>query len=95
MAFFDRIKEKTGDMIEISKLNGKINDEKKKIAANKAALAEYYWAKFESGELLDSEAAAICTAIAASYDAIQGYNQEIQKIKEEPAPASQPAPTAP
>lgn len=95
MAFFDRLKEKTGDMIEISKINSKISEEKKKIAANKAALAEHYWTKFENGEVLDDEAAALCAAIVDSNNAIQAYNREIQKIKEEPAQTAQPAPAAP
>lgn len=94
MAFFERLKEKTGDVIEITKINNKINEEKRKIAANKAALAEHYWSKFENGELLDDEATELCNAIVASNNAIQNYNQEIQKIKEEPAQAPQPAPAA-
>lgn len=95
MAFFDRLKEKTGDMIEISKINGKINEEKRKIAVNKAALADYYWAKFERGEILDNEASALCSAIVASNEAIQDYSQEIQKIKEEQAQTAPPAATPP
>lgn len=84
MAFFDKLKDKTNDLLEISKLNGKINDEKSKIEANKSKLAEYYWAKFESGEMLDSEAMEYCAAIQECNAAIANFSLEIVKIKEEP-----------
>ncbi len=89
MAFFEKLKDKTNDLLEISKFNGKINDEKSKIAANKTKLAEYYWAKFECGETLDTEAMEYCAAIQESNTAIENFNLEIVKIKEEP-PAEAP-----
>lgn len=94
MAFFDKLKDKTNDLLEISKLNGKINDEKSKIEANKAKLAEYYWAKYESGETLDTEAMVYCTAIQECNVAIENFNLEIVKIKEEP-PAEAPVQAQP
>ncbi|HCS73447.1 MAG TPA: hypothetical protein DIW17_06190 [Clostridiales bacterium] len=89
MAFFEKMKDKTSDMLEISKLNGKIKDEKAKIAANMSKIAEYYWAKFESGEALDSEATTYCSAILESKNAITEFNQEIVRIKEEPQQAAE------
>ncbi|MGI6404008.1 MAG: zinc ribbon domain-containing protein [Oscillospiraceae bacterium] len=88
MAFFDKLRDKTSEMLEISKLNNKINEEKSKIAAQKTALADLYWAKFESGEQLTDEAMACCNAIKASYEAIEELNQKIIKLKEEPPQAA-------
>ncbi len=81
MAFFDKLKDKTGDMVEITKLNIKINDEKSKITSGKAALAEHFWSKFESGDQLDPKATEICTGIKAANDAIAAISQEITNIK--------------
>lgn len=88
MAFFDKLKDKTSEMLEISKINNKINEEKNKIAAQKTQLANIYWARFEAGEQLHDEAMACCIAIRASNDAIEAFNQEIVKIKEEPPQAA-------
>lgn len=94
MAFMDKLSnmaknaaDKTSDMVEISKLNSKINESKIKITARKSEIGEYYWAKYESGETLDAETTELCAAIKAENEAIEEYNREIQKIKAEPAPA--------
>lgn len=94
MAFLDKLgnlaksaADKTGDMMETTKLNSKINECKKNIAARKLEIGEHYWAKYENGETLDAEVMEICAAIKAENEAIEEYNREIQKIKA----ASQPA----
>ena len=88
MALFDKVSnlaksaaDKTGEMVEVSKLNLKINESKGKIAASKAQLGEYYWKKCENGEALDDEAMGICAQIKAENDTIDQLNAEIQKIK--------------
>lgn len=89
MAFFDKLKDKTSDMLEVSKINSKISDEKAKITVQKGKLAELYWEKFEKGEEIEEQAMEFCLAIKASTNAIQAFNQEIIKIKEEPSQASE------
>ena len=84
MAFFNKLRDKTNEMLEVSKINNKINEEKSKIATQKTKLADLYWARFEGGEQLNDEAMECCIAIRASNEAIQAFNQEIIKIKEEP-----------
>lgn len=90
MAFFDKISsmaknaaDRTSDMFEISKINGKINAEKSKIAAIKAELGEYYWNKFYGGEQLDEGGTALCEQIKASMEQIDKYNEQIAQIKAE------------
>ena len=75
MAFFDRLKEKTGDMIEISKINSKISEEKRKLQLIKQHWLSY-WTKFENGEVLDEVAA--LAAIVDSNNAIR-HNREIKR----------------
>lgn len=101
MAFFDKLTnmaktaaDKTGDMFEIGKINGKINSEKSKIAVVKAELGEYFWKKFENGEQFDSQAAALCEQIKSSLIQIETYNAQIDQIKaeNEAQAAAAPAP---
>ena len=84
MAFFDKLRDKTSEMLEISKINNKINAEKNKIAAQKTNLADLYWARFVAGEQLNDEAMECCNIIKECNEVIQAFNQEIIKLKEEP-----------
>lgn len=88
MALFDKIgnvtkniTDKTGDMLEITKLNSKINNEKNKISSLKTKIGDYYWSMFESGVALDTEAYNLCAEIRDSIDTINALETEIQKIK--------------
>lgn len=82
--------DKTGEMIEISKLNAKIGDRKSKIAACKMRIGENYWIKYQKGEALEAEVSGICAGIKAESELIEKYTNEIQKIKttQTPAPAN-------
>lgn len=91
MAFLDKLgnlaknaADKTNDMMEISKLNSKIGECRKNIAARKSELGEHYWKKYESGEVLDAEAMELCAAIKAENQAIEELSHEIQRIKAAP-----------
>jgi len=88
MAFLDKVgnlaksaTDKAGEMVEVTKLNTKINECKGKITASKTQIGEYYWTKYESGETLDDGVMEICAQIKAENDAIDQLNSEIQKIK--------------
>lgn len=103
MAFLNKLSnvaktaaDKTGDMVEVTKLNAKINGSKSKIAAIKTQLGEYYWSKYVVGETLDAEATELCAQIKAESDTIVELNREIQKIKDVPSAAQvNGAPAAP
>lgn len=88
MALFDKIgnmtkniSDKTGDMLEITKLNSKISNEKNKIASLKTKIGEHYWSIFESGTVLDNKASELCAEITHSINTISALEMEIQKIK--------------
>ncbi|MBE5785500.1 MAG: zinc ribbon domain-containing protein [Clostridiales bacterium] len=90
MAFFEKLNaitknvgDKTNDMIETTKLNGKITKEKASIEEKKLRLGGLYWEKFAAGAQLDADAAEICGEIKASFDAIAGFEAEIAAIKKE------------
>lgn len=101
MAIFDKISnfaknaaDNTKDMIEVSKLNGKIGQEKSKIEQHKKELGEYVWKQHEAGARFDEEAETILNEIEQCNSAIAELEEEIAKIKEpkpEPAPAAAPA----
>lgn len=98
--FFDKIGEmaktaadKTGDMIEIGKLNAKISAEESAIAKQKEQIGHFYWEQFLSGQALPAPVAEWCQAIKASQEAIDALQTEISALKgESPMNA---APTAP
>ncbi len=88
MAIFDKIgsvtkgmADKAGDMLEITKRNSKINEEKGKIAALKMKIGDYYWEQFQAGISLDDQVMALCGNINEAMAAIEGLELEIQQIK--------------
>jgi len=88
MAFLNKVgnlaksaTDKAGEMVEVTKLNTKINESKGKITTSKTQIGEYYWKKYESGEGLDDEVMEICASIKAENDTIDQLNNEIQRIK--------------
>lgn len=88
MAFFDKIGEiaknvgdKTSEVIEVNKLNSKINGEETVISSLKTQMGEFYWNQYAAGEQLAPEAMECCTAIQASLDKIEAIRAEIQNIK--------------
>ncbi len=90
MAFLEKIgamaksaSEKAGDAIEINRINGEIHTEKYRIEMLKQEIGDYYWAKFATGEQLDSEVMELCDKIVICHDRIRSYHAEIQTIKEE------------
>ena len=92
MAFLDKlgdltknVADKTNTMLEVSRLNSQIAEEKNKIVLIKGKISEYYFARYQSGEALDPEAMEYCAQISNSENAIHTLNQEIQNIKTQPA----------
>lgn len=95
MAFLDKIGnfaknvgEKTGDMIEIGKLNAKITTETNNINAVKIKLGDICWNRFQAGDAVGADAEELCGQIKAAQDNIAGLQAEIQKLKEADAAAA-------
>lgn len=90
MAFFDKLNEltatvrdKTSDVIEMQKLNAKINSEKSVIADQMKQIGEYYYNKHASGEPTDPEIADLLGNIDARSKAIQEVEAQLKSIKAE------------
>lgn len=104
MAIFDKISnfaknaaDNTKDMLEVSKLNGKISQERNKIEQHKKELGEYVWKQHEEGAKFDEVAEIILNGITECNEAIAKLEAEIAAIKApkpEPAPAPAPEPAA-
>ena len=87
MDFFDKINsiaknatEKTGNMIETSKLNSKIAAEERNISALTIKIGEYFIAKMDCGEALDSEVMSMYESIKNCRSTIEGYRSEISAL---------------
>jgi membrane protease subunit (stomatin/prohibitin family) len=101
MAFFDKLNDfaktvgdKAGEAIETTKLNSKINAEKSAIEVVLKKIGEYYYQKYQSGESLPEETAALCGEIDGHNAAINEAKAEIERIKAENAAANTPAPSS-
>lgn len=88
--FFDKIGEiaktaadKTGDMIEIGKLNSKISTEQANILALKQKIGGYYYEHFDANESLPPEVYELCGQIKQCEEAIISVQKEIGTLKGE------------
>lgn len=112
MAFFDKvgnmaknISDRTGDAIEITKLQAKISSERNAMAEQMRKLGEYYYIKHNKGEQLEDGALEFCTVIDEQWKQVTEAQEKIDKIKADneaqkaaaaaPAPAPQMAPVVP
>ena len=90
MAFLDKLSnvakgaaDKASDLVEITKLNGKIAMERDKIKNAKKAIGEHYYGKFQEGTMLDAEVAPQCEIIVAAELAIKELEEQIAAVKAE------------
>ena len=77
-------------MLDISKLNSKINDKQKEIEQRKQDLGEYYWQQYQEGQPLSATAHTLCAQINEAYQQIEQYQEQISLLKqthEEESPA--------
>jgi len=88
MAIFNKLGElaknvstKTGDMLEISKLNAQIRTREDDVEELKQQLGEYIWAKYDSGVIMDTKATNICAQIRAALSEIDADRASIQTIR--------------
>ena len=97
MAFLDKlgdlaknVGEKTGDMVEITKLNSKISSEKSAIEGLKKQIGECCFNKYQEGGIIDEDIVAFCSSIAEHMDTISALQSEIQEIKGKKVEAASP-----
>lgn len=75
--------DKTGDMIEIGKLNAKISSEEDGITDLKGKIGHFYWEKYLSTKTADAQILEWCEAIQAAQERIEATRTEIQLLKEQ------------
>ncbi len=90
MAFFDKIGDfaknigdRTGDAIEIGKLNSKINTEKNQAGDAWKKIGEYYYNLYINGSEVSPEVIEFCEAAKAHLEAAAEAQAEIERIKAE------------
>ncbi len=92
MAFLDKlntftknVSDKANDVIELTKLNGKINSEKAEIDSLLKQIGNHYYEKHTAGEAVDSEISELIAAVDAHNAAIRETEAQIKALREEPA----------
>lgn len=74
--------DKTGDVVETTKLNIKINEEKGKIEDCMIEAGKLYYEKFLAGESLPSEVIDIFCRAKDSEEAIAALREQISQVKQ-------------
>lgn len=89
-AFFEKISsiarhvtDKASHILEINRINAKINKEYQKISDLKMQLGEHIWTRFETGDSFDETSLNICSQITACQDTILIHETELLKIKQD------------
>lgn len=89
MEIFDKISgivknvgDNTNDVLETTRLNSKIKEEKAAIFEIQAKLGEYYYGRHSNGDKLDAEALELCTEMDKHYQEIAQAQSAIDDIKE-------------
>ncbi|NLO49409.1 MAG: zinc ribbon domain-containing protein [Clostridiales bacterium] len=87
MAFFNKIGEfaksvgdKTGGMIEVTKLKGKIKDENDAILDLEQKIGALLWTRYYEGERFEDDINELLGQIKEGFDRIAGYQEEIEAI---------------
>lgn len=88
MGLFDKISnmakdatDKASDLLEIQKLNSRINDERSRITRLKQQIGDHYWKEFENGVALEPEPSEHCRQIAQANEQIKVIEAQIESIK--------------
>ncbi len=74
--------DKTGDMVEIGKLNAKIMSQKQGITSAKEEIGGILFEKYQKGEEMADELSKLCQQIQNIENEIASLQKEIQEIKE-------------
>lgn len=74
--------DKTGDMVEIGKLNTKILSQQQSISSIKGKIGELIFAYYQQGEHIPDDVEVLCKQIEEIQNNIASLQKEIQEIKE-------------
>ena len=88
MAFLDEVgkfaksvADKTGSMVDVTRLNSKVGTLKGEVASLKMQIGEHYWSKFEAGEPCPSQLSGVCEEIKSRLADISAVESEIASIR--------------
>ena len=88
MAFFNEVgkfaksvADKTGNMVDVTRLNSKIGTLKGEVAQMKMQIGEHYWSKFEAGEPCPPQLNDVCGEIRNRMESIAAVESEIAAIR--------------
>lgn len=73
--------DKTGDMVEIGKLNAKILSQKQTISSIKERIGGILFAKYQQGEEMPDELGQLCQQIQEMENIIETMQKEIHELK--------------
>ena len=73
--------DKTGDVVETTKLNIKINEEKSKISSCMEEVGRYYFEKFLNGEEFPVEITDLFCRVKDSEELIEDMPEQIRAVK--------------
>ena len=76
------VADKTGDVVESTTLTIKANEEKNNIRKCMEQVGEYYYRKFEAGEVFDSEVMDLFCQIKDAEDKIASYQAQKEMVKD-------------
>ncbi len=79
----EKVSQKSGEMIETTKMNGKINTEEKKIKDIYYEIGKTLYENYKYGVAVDSDMAEFCIKIDEANEKIQELKEEIEKIKKD------------
>lgn len=87
MELFDKLSKaaksvasKGADSLEITRINGKIANERSAIETIKVQIGDYYWRLYEAGDELDDEVGEFCLEIQDIEETILELENEIKNI---------------
>lgn len=92
MAFFDNfgkrvgeaaqaVTKKSGDLVEVTKLNMSISAEEEKIKKTYEKLGELVYSKFDSGDEIDPNFIELCDNIRLYQNTVNGFKTKIMELK--------------
>ncbi|MCL2684501.1 MAG: hypothetical protein FWE55_04590 [Synergistaceae bacterium] len=79
--FAKSVADKTGNMVDVTRLNSKIGSLKDEITALKIQIGDQVWSKYAAGEPCDAQLSGICGEIRNRLEAIEGVESEIAAIR--------------
>jgi len=74
--------DKTGDVVEIGKLNAKILSQQQSISSIKEKIGDRLFERYQQGEVVPEELGELCRQIAEIQLNISSMQAEIQEIKQ-------------